>query len=328
MVDDDLSTYGIVYFDNDDREGVIEVKLAKLVNVTMIAIHGGYYSPLDGIEVSAGETYCGTCGANQVCYIRCSSPVKAKMIFVRKYPPFYHDSLSGEFIKLRIYEIKVYGNEISDEGGVSDGAIAGIAVGASITFILPLTIYLWKRRKAQSLRFYGELAEGYAAARARGERSGQFQIQQQHPGKKSECTLILGDVTRPRHRVRFKITVELVEAALRRCENISEWRVIVRFTMIGIDNFEEEPETSTNMGDTVEMGLRPTVEERPPTLQVQTVREITDLPPPSYQISNEVRNQNYEEIPSYEEVMANSAHFPGVKTSSSDTLNWCHSTML
>ena len=323
MVDDDLSTYGIVYFDNDDTEEVIEVKFTKLVNVTGIKIHGGYYSSvegsLDGLDVSAEKTYCGTCGANQVCDITCSTPVKANTIFVKKYPPFHDDS--SVLMKLRIYEIKIYGNKISDEGqgGLSNGAILGIAVGAISPFVLLFYFYFkgQKRRKAQSLRFYRELAGGYAAARAREERSGQFQIQQQHPSKISECTLILGDATRPRHRVLFKITEELVETALRRTENISEWRIIVRFTMIGTDDVAEEPETLTFVREAVEMALRPTVEERPPTLQVQTAPEITDLSPPSYQASVEFRDQNYEDIPSYEEVMANSAHFPGVKTSSS-----------
>ncbi|KAL5251539.1 hypothetical protein ACHWQZ_G017043 [Mnemiopsis leidyi] len=88
IVDGNLSTYATIRFDpSDNPEGVIEVKLAGLMNVTIIEINHNHRSFLD-FRVYVESTYCGTCEMSYECNIYCIYPVTGKKIFLKKYLQF------------------------------------------------------------------------------------------------------------------------------------------------------------------------------------------------------------------------------------------------
>lgn len=159
-MDGNLSTYATIRFDpSDNPEGVIEVKLAGLMNVTIKEINHNHRSFLD-FRVYVESTYCGTCGMSYECNIYCIHPVRGNKIFLKKYLQF-----NDLYSLLKIFEVRVYGQELEEGAGLSAEAIVGIVAGV---FCLNLTLIYFvrhrKRRKARKI-FYSELIAGYRAGR-------------------------------------------------------------------------------------------------------------------------------------------------------------------
>lgn len=102
--------------------------------------------------------------------------------------------------------------------------------------------------------------------------------------------------------------------------NITEGRgvIMAHFSVReeGHTTQEERPghAPSTGVGGATE--LRQAVWEEPPP---PTAPEIMDLPPPSYGRSILDENPNYDDIPSYDEVISNYAAFPGAKPNTIDS---------
>ncbi|KAL5251540.1 hypothetical protein ACHWQZ_G017044 [Mnemiopsis leidyi] len=316
MVDDDLLTYGTVHFDSTEQEGVIEVELVKPIHTFEVEIVGSSsdFGSLYGLQVTVEDTYCGTCGISSVCRSSCSYLVRGKNIFVRKYLSSGHDSTP-----LKIYEIQAYGKEISG-GSLSTGAIIGIVVG--VIFLLSIILYMtrWKIRKMQSNRFYTELFEGYAEASSSGEKSGRFQIHSQHPNGLVKCTILLPqgeDDAGSRKPVDFEFNEETVVTNA----NKTERKITVKFKETGqADSSDLEQnilsaegvEIEKRLGHVVEQGPQLSVEQEP---QLSTSQDGLVLPPLAFRSNNVIRNPNYNEIFSCEELIADSA--AGIKTNTS-----------
>ena len=367
MVDGDLSTYGTAYF-GGIIGGAIEVERINLVNITGVVI---VWTVKDGtfkdLEVYAEDTNCGTCRFNDdslICYIFCYPPVKGNKVFIKS---FARDS----YWSLRIYEITVDGNEISEKARLSTGAIVWIVAGAIfLVLILPLTIQRCNRRKTETnqfnehfteryaidsasewlkRRFFQGLYEKYRLARLRGERNGHLEVDRIYLKESTKWTIRINHDTagRSRSRVEFQVI---------RIENDLCGKTIVWFNEIDLDGprefllsrinicqeFElareassvddsrrredawldnarrEENGEENRRGEEVRQveevsrqAINTTAREQP---QNPSAPQILIMAPPSYETyRNSNVTQPHDNIPTYEEVMANSNYFPEVK---------------
>ena len=332
MRDKDFSTYAVVHFQSGGTFAEIKVEFDKLYNITGVHIYGDRYGPLHDFRVFAGDEYCGYCWERKTCVTKCSSPIEASSVLIRKYVP-----RNNTYTTMKIYEFEVDRTEVEEEdkddglsSGMSPGTCMGIVAGVICSFLLTMFAgkcgALWKDKK---LRFYRELRDGYAVASSRGERSGQFEIQHQHPNKKVTCKLYLRrgyEHTGPKQAVNFVINVD---------GSAERAKIMVKYTETGeAVNAEAEGVSETQLCD-VEMNNRvdqelstwntdvyycrrgeegnrgeigrdsgTTVEARS---AIPSPPEMTDLPPPSYQACQSLGVQN--NVPSYDEVIANSAAF-------------------
>ena len=310
MIDGDLSTYGIVYFDAYWGWGTVNIEIPGFdkVKYNGIEIHAGF--DLQGVRVNlahAGEI-CGICSPGRECSLKCSYyPVKGNLtVELRKY-------ILKSQTQWIIYEVKVR------KPLLSSGEIAGTVVGAVCAVLLIIClvkarVFMYKRG------FYRALREGYVSANSRGERSGQFLIPHGHPSKYVRDSIfrdwcgngddyeVIFSIRSPdggyaykngykqRCLVTFRIAGD-AENAANHTDNARENAV----NAIGTANDEEIVENTESADNAVE----PTA---PPSTS-----EIMNLPPPTYPVSNAGRSNNFDRIPTYEEVMANSEYFPGAK---------------
>lgn len=370
MVDGDLSTYGTAYF-GGIIGGAIEVERINLVNITGVVI---VWTVKDGtfkdLEVYAEDTNCGTCRFNDdsvICYIFCYPPVKGNKVFIKS---FARDS----YWSLRIYEITVDGNEISEKARLSTGAIVGIVAGAIfLVLILLLTIQPCNRRKTETnqfnehfteryaidsasewlkRRFFQGLYEKYRLARLRGERNGHLEVDRIYLKESTKWTIRINHDTagRSRSRVEFQVI---------RIENDLCGKTIVRYNEIDVggprefllsrinicqefewareaspasvddsrrredawqdyrrrEDFGEENRRREEVGRVEEVSrqaINTTAGEQPQN--PSTPQIYMDSAPPSYETyRNSNVTQPHDNIPTYEEVMANSNYFPGAK---------------
>ena len=332
MRDNNFSTYAVIHFESGGTFVEIEVTLGKLYNVTGVHIYGDRRGPLNDFRVFAGEEYCGYCWERKTCSTKCSSPIVASSVLIRKYVP-----TNNTYTTLRIFEFEVHKTEVQEDP--DDGSSSGMSVATEIGLVavvvgIILLITLagicgaeWKDKK---FLFYRDLRDGYALASSRGARSGQFQIQHHHPKKKATCKLYLRrgyEHTGPKQVVNFIINVDM---------SAEQANIMVKFNETGeADNAERVSETQlsevemNNMSDQEfrtrntdvfygrggEEGSRgengresrTTVERLSAT---PSAPEITELPPPSYQASQGLGVRS--EVPSYDEVITNSAAFSEV----------------
>ena len=308
MVDGELSTYGTAYYDSKEGVGVIQFNLVKSYDINRVYIYG---SPLKGTQLYVEDKYCGKCLSNDGCIIPCIA--RGKKISARIDLPYKHRGTT-----IRINEIGAYGEPIQRRS-LTSGELIGIVVGViCLLSIIPVVAY-WARIKVRSRQFYTELFAKYAAASSKGEKSGEFQIQQQHPNEMLECTVQFFqevEASGTSKTVNFEIEEENAETNL----NKSKRTIIVKFKEVGEAELLEEVETPSNRGGGIEFtdhSLRLTAEERPP---LPTVPEMLILPPLSYRSSNEIRNQSHSDTARLEEgVFANPAAFSGDETNMSDT---------
>ena len=314
MIDGDLSTYGIVYFDADVLLGTVELELPGLDTVNGIEIHAGF--DLEGMEIYLAGKFCGFCGRGRDCSYKCSQTVKGEFtkVYLQRYIPT--SQYETQWI---IYEIKV-----SRGRKLSSGEIAGIVVGAVFALVLIICVVKArhdKKRKQYKEGFYRAVKEGYASANARGERSGQFLIPHGHPSKYVKYSIfrewyydgdndeVIFSISSPDGGyaykngykqsclVTFRIASDHAENAANHTDNVRE-------------NADNASGTANNEGiventESADNAVEPTA---PPSNS-----EIMNLPPPTYPASNAGRSNNFDRIPTYEEVMANSEYFPGAK---------------
>ena len=307
MMDGDLSTFAIVYFETFSSR-VIEVKLKNTYNITGVTIHWETFSgSFDDLQVYAEETYCGPCRYSKVCDMNCDYPVaiEGDKIYIKKQWP-----VENTYSSMIIYEVTVKGDKITGEGGLSKIAIVGIVVGTIFILLTALLIKLHLANK-QSMRFHSELYNGYAAASSRGARFGRFEIQTKHPFKSSLTRHLQRgwDTLGARNDVHFVIKVERSTAGT---------KIMVRFRESGVTEEDiRESEALSNRGAVDEVPPEPMDRRARPAAQEQshfpTAPEIMDMPPPSYQASSRLDDQREIPIPSYEEVIGNSKAYPGVK---------------
>ena len=329
MRDNDLSTYSIIYFDSDEGMATIEVQLYKSYIINSIKIYGDPSVSLNNFQVYVGERFFGYCGDGWMCDVSCSYQNEARKILFKKYLPKHHD-----YTTMKIYEIVVDGTEVPEEdpdddagksGGMSAGTVAGMMAGIICVFLLIIVWgRRWAKRKEKMNRFLTELCANYAVATSRGVRSGQFEIQHHHPDKKLKFTLFLRrgwKVSGPKYPVDFVINADRLA---------EEAKIMVEFNETGDESetrsneveVNEDIELALTLGDTDVINQRGREESREgiagdsgTTVEARSVipsaPEMTDLPPSSYQESPSVRVTH--DIPTYEEVIANSAAFPEVK---------------
>ena len=334
MRDKDFLTYAIINFDSDEGMTTFEVQLYKSYIISSIRIYGDGSVSLNNFQVYAGKRFCGYCGDKRVCDVSCPYKDEASYVLLTKYLPKNHD-----YTTMKIYEVLVYGTVVPEKqpdddpgksSGMTGGTVAGLIAGIVCVFVLAIVCgRRWAKRKQKMNAFLTELCANYAVASSRGVRSGQFEIQHHHPDKKFKFTLLLRrgwKVSGPKHPVNFVINVDRLD------------KITVVFNENGdAENVENESETRSNeeeVNEDIEVALTPrntdviyqrrreeerrggiagdsgttAVAEHP---AIPSAPEITDLPPPSYQESPSARATD--DIPSYEEVIANSAAFPEVK---------------
>ena len=203
-----------------------------------------------------------------------------------------------------IYEVKVR------KPLLSSGEIAGTAVGAVCALLLIICVV--KARVVMYKKgFYRALKEGYASANARGERSGQFLIPHGHPSKYvrdyndevifSITSLDGGYAYKNGYKQKCLVTFRIAGDHAENAENHTDYARENGGNTTGNANNEEIAEIAESADNAAE----PTA---PPFTS-----EIMNLPPPLYPASNAGRSDNFEKVPTYEEVMANSEYFPGAK---------------
>ena len=313
MIDGDLSTYAIVYFDADVRWGSIELELPGFDYVDGVEIHAGF--DLGGMEIYLAGKFCGVCSSGRECSYTCSQTVKERLtrVYIQRYIQIPQNE-----IQWIIYEIKVI------RGGkplLSSGEIAGTVAGAVCVLLFIICVVKVrhnKKRKRYKESFHRAVTDGYVSANARGERSGQFLIPHGHPSKYEKYSIfrewyydgdndeVIFSITSPdggyaykngyKHSclVTFRIASDPVENHTDNArENADDTS--------GNANNEELAENA----DSADNAVEPTA---PPSNS-----EIMNLPPPTYPASNAGRSHNFDRIPTYEEVMANSEYFPGAK---------------
>ena len=299
MIDGDLSTYGIVYFDTNWGWGTVSIEIpgSDKVKYTGIEIHAGF--DLQDIRVylaHAGEI-CGICSQGTECSLSCLYyPVEGNLtVELRRF--MTKSQYETQWI---IYEVKVR------KPLLSSGEITGIAVGA-VCAILLIICFVKARVVMYKRGFYRALKEGYASANARGECSGQFLIPHGHPSKYVRD--YNGEVT-------FSITSPDGGYAYK---NGFKHSCLVTFRIASdpvenhTDNARENADDTTNVNnEEIAENTEKTESAVEPTAP-QSNSEIMNLPPPTYPASNAGRSDNFDRIPTYEEVMANSEYFPGAK---------------
>ena len=369
MVDGDRSTYGSIYFNfRDDPAKRIKLKINKLLNLSSITMYGDNYRSLKGVEIYAEDTYCGTCGRSDPCYVRCNY-VKADKIYLTNLQLSEYQVSSS----IRIYEIKFYGKELPR--GLTDLAKVGIAVGACCFLALfsLCTVRHFERRgrgKVPNHRFHEHHSERYAIdrpgkwlkhhffedlyrkylrARVSWQRSGQLEVDYIYLRNSIKWTIEIN------HAVGQSIS--RVEFQVIRIENSSRGnKTIVRFKEIdedgqrvflisrinicqefrrarvasSIEDSErgearqdsrrrEENGQENRRGEEVGQEEEASRQETNTTSEEQTLRpsapQMMDLAPPSYETyRNSNTMQPHEDIPSYEEVMANARMLQNLKS--------------
>ena len=367
MVDGDRSTYGSIYFNfRDDPAERIKLKINKLLNLSSITMYGDYYRSLKDVEIYAEDTYCGSCGRSDPCYVRCNY-VKADKIYLTNLQLSEYQVSSS----IRIYEIKFYGKELPR--GLTDLAKVGIAVGACC-FLALLSLCTVRhfqrrgRRKAPTHKFHEHFCERYAIdrpgrwvkhhffedlyrkyllARVSWQRSGHLEVDFVYLRNSIKWTIEINHDTAGQSRSRVEFQVIRIEnsssgiktivrfkeideegpreffiARIKICQEFERARVAssIEDSERGEawqDNRRREVNGEENRrGETV--GQVEEVSRQEINTEEQTLRpsapQMMDLAPPSYET---YRNSNMthprEDIPSYEEVMASSNYFPGVK---------------
>ena len=371
MVDGDRYTYGSIYFNSrDDPSERVKIKINKLLNLTSITMYVDNYGSLKGVAIYAEDTYCGTCGRNYPCYIRCNY-VKADDIYLTNLQLSEYQVSSS----IRIYEIKFYGKELPS--GLTDLAKAGIAIGACcfLALLSWCTVRHFERRskrKAPTHRFHEHFSERYAIdrpgrwvkhhffedlytkyqlARVSWQRSGQLEVDFIYLRNSIKWTIEINHDTAGQSRSRVEFQVIRIENSSRgiktivRFEEIDEegprvflmsriniyqeferarvassiegsergeaWQDNRRRENIGQDNTRREENGEQNRrGEEVRQVEEVSRQEPNITSEEQPVRpsapQMMDLAPPSYEsYRNSNMMQPHEDIPSYEEVMAN-----------------------
>ena len=354
MVDVDQSTYGFIYFDYLDNPAErIKLKINKLLNLSSITMYGGNDRSFKDVEIYAEDTYCGTCGIRNPCYVRCYYPVKADEIYITNLQ-----------LSTRIYEIKFQGEELPR--GLTDLAKVGIAVGACcfLALLSLCTVRHFKRRRNrrsaylnqykrhfteryaidldgdsrfQKVIFFQDLYTLYRIARLSCERNGHLEVDHIYLKESTKWTIGIKHDTAGRSRSRVEFQVIRIENSLRE-------KTIVRFKEIDEDGprdfsfrkiyicqeFEwareassiedsrrrEEIRVENRRGE--EVGQVEEVSRQEINTEEQTLRpsapQMMDLAPPSYETYHSNNiNQTHDDIPSYEEVMTNSKYFPGAQ---------------
>ena len=323
MIDGDSSTYGIVYFDANVRWGSIELQLPGFDRVKFhrIEIHAGF--DLQDMKVYVAGKFCGICSQGRECSLKCLShvpPFKGKLgVSLEKY--ITTSQYETQWI---IYEVKVSAiREIKLL--LSSGQITGIASGAVIALLFIIWVVIYRRhekREQYEDGFHRALKEGYASANARGERSGQFLIPHGHPSKYEEYSI-------NRHREsewyydhdKVIFSISSLDGGYA-YKNGFKHSCLVTFRIAGdaenaenhTDNARQNADNTTRNANNEEIAentesadnaVEPTA---PPSNS-----EIMNLLPPTYPASNAGRSHNFDKVPTYEEVMANSEYFPGAK---------------
>ena len=320
MTDGDLETYGTAYFSAAERPD-IEFKFKSSTLIKTVDVYGDY-GELQYLRVRVDSWYCGRCGSASVCYIDCNKDVFGKNLLLRKFKE--NSDFTGTY--LRIYEIKINGEMVSQKidheeknpdedkhsGGISAGKIGGIVVGTLCGIILLIVLLVRlikvrrKRKEEKNNRFYLKLIEEYVRESEGGALSGQFLIPRAivYSKRMIECSI----------NVHRGPTVEhdLVKFRIDRTGERQTGRVTVRFIVEDRDELITPTLGAGDIGTTVEEPTGECGEEIEPTVNEQLLPPTAPKePPPLYQNSNIDNLHN--EVPSYEEVMANSEYFPGAE---------------
>ena len=324
MTDGDLETYGTAYFSAAERPGV-EFKFKSSTLIKTVDIYGDY-GELQYLRAWVDSWYCGRCGTASVCYIECHEHVFRKKLLLRKSKD---NSYTDTY--LRIYEIRINGESVSQKinyeekkpdddddktnsGGISAGKIGGIVAGTlcGIILLVGLIKVRRKRRREKSDRFYHKVTEEYVRGSEGGALSGpgQFLIPRAIVYSKNITEFSMH--VQPRGALAGQ--TKLVKFRIDRTGERQTGTVTVRFNVDDRDT--ERLRTPTlgagDIGTTVEEPTGEFEEEIEPTVEEQLLPpSAPEEPPPLYHNSNIDNLHN--EVPSYEEVMANSEYFPGVE---------------
>ena len=293
MIDDDLSTYGLVYFDAGETWGWLEMQLPGYRYTYGVEIHAGF--DLKGMEVNIEGEYCDLCDTGEKCSFKCRRTVEGDFVKVtlqKNLPVSYYET------SWTIYEIKVKGGPTILSNEEIAGVVAGIV--CALLFIIGFVKvfkHYQKLKKQHMEDFDRMLREGYASANARGERSGFFVIPHGHPDKYVKCTLDW------RYDGGMREVIFSIRSPDGRYAYHGGYRhsCVVTFRIAGD---AENAHNTNNVRNGRENAAEPTA---PPSTS-----EIMNLPPPSYRVSNALRTHNFDDIdiPSYEEVIANSECYP------------------